>query len=105
MSALLKGLAPPLSDKFREWLGRDPHPSANGMDILHIRSGSTPQFRFEWHPRKRRVYLVRVGQDPEIGEVVAFDIETHGDAINAVNIYLRGYNEGRLPGVKPHLVD
>lgn len=96
---------PLLRDRFREFLGRDPHPSAGGHAILNIRAPSVPKFRFEWHSQKRRVYLIRVGGKPEIGEVIAFDIETHGDAINAVNIFLRGYNEGRVPGVKPHLVD
>jgi len=99
-------LGPSTLDRFREWLGREPHPSAAGQDILHLRAPRHVGMRFEWHPRKRRVYLIRVGQVPEIGEVIAFDIETHGDAINAVNIFLRGFNEGRLPATpKLHLRD
>lgn len=65
--------------------------------IVHIKAGSRPEYRFEWHPRSRRVYLIRVGAVPQIGEVLAFDISTHGDAVNAVLIWLRGFAEGALP--------
>jgi hypothetical protein len=80
-------------------------PTANGQEILHLKMAGGP-YRFEWHTRKRRVYLIRVSGGQEIGEIVAMDIQDHGAAINAVYIWLRGYNEGRNPDiVKTHLVD
>ena len=85
-----------------EHLGRDPHPTGAGQAVLHIRSGD-PARRFEWHPKKRIVYMIRASA-PNVGEAVALDIETHGDAINAVNIWQRGFNEGAAPELaKPHL--
>lgn len=87
-----------------EHLARPADPTAGGRDILHMKSAD-PRFRFEWHPKRRRVYLVRIGQTPEIGEVMAFDIETHADAINAVLIWFRGFQEGQAPTIKTHLQD
>ena len=83
--------------KFSEFLGRDPHPSAAAKDIYGIRAPLLPQYRFEWHPKTRRVYLIRTGTTPEIGEIIAFHIETHGDALNAVLIWSRGFREGQTP--------
>ncbi len=39
-----------------------------------------PQFRFEWHAHTRKVYLVRLGRTPLIGEILAENAETHGHA-------------------------
>lgn len=69
--------------------------------ILHIKTPTFPHFRFEWHPAKRRVYLIRVGVVPEIGEAIAFEIKTHGDAQNAVLIWLRGYRQAKLELEEP----
>src|SRR5574341_318943 len=63
--------------------------------ILHIKTPNFPQFRFEYHPIKRRCYLIRVGAAPEIGEVIAFNIENEGAAHNAVLIWLRGYRTAK----------
>lgn len=74
------------------------------MRVHHIRCPRLPQYRFEWHEQARRLYLVRLGVEPEVGEIVAFDVDTHGAAINAVLIWCRGYDEGRRPAVpKLHL--
>ena len=51
--------------------------------------------RFEWHPKKKRVYMIRLS-DPTIGEPIAYDICDHGAAWNAVLIYLRGFREGEM---------
>lgn len=67
-----------------------------GSQILHIKTPTFPQFRFEWHPETRRVYLMRENVKPLIGEPIAFEITTHGDAFNAVQIYLRGYRQAKL---------
>lgn len=92
---------PEVRDKFLEWLGRDPHPTGGGKAILNC---SAAGHRFEWHPHKRMVYLIREHANPVVGEVIAFNVETHGDAKNAVLIWLRGFNEGRTPDIqKPHL--
>jgi len=92
-------------ERFAEFLGRDPHHSAGGQEILHIRAPLATEFRFEWHPQIRKVYLVRQGREgPELGEILAEHAETHAHAINFVQTFLRGYREGQAPGVKPHLI-
>ena len=61
----------------------------------HIRAPNFPQFRFEWHPAKSKVYLIRDGVVPEVGEVFAHDVTSFGAAQNAVLIWLRGYRTAR----------
>lgn len=95
-----------LKAKFAEFLGRDPHPTGADRKVWNLSSPAFPQYRFEWHPQSRKVYLARLTSSPVVGEVLAFNIETHGDAINAVNIWTRGYREGQTPNViKPHLAE
>lgn len=89
-------------EKFAEFLGRDPHPSGTDK-VYHIKQPNFPQYHFEWHPQTRKVYLIRVGTVPLIGEVLAEHAETHGHAQNFVQTFLRGYREGQMPASKPHL--
>ena len=63
--------------------------------IYHIKSPNAPQFRFEWHPGVKKVYLIRVGAVPEIGELFAAEITTEGAAWNAVLIFMRGYRTAK----------
>lgn len=63
--------------------------------IYHIKAPNAPQFRFEYHPGIKKVYLIRVGAVPEIGEMFAHEIETEGAAWNAVLIFLRGYRTAK----------
>lgn len=90
------------AEKFREFIGRDPHPSGPEA-VYHIKQPLFPEYRFEWHPQARKVYLIRLGSEPLIGEVIAEHAETHGEAINYVQTFLRGYREGLNPTPKPHL--
>lgn len=62
----------------------NPHPD----QILQIKSPLTG-FRFEYHPGKKRVYIVDLVKNE--GDPIAMDILNHGAAINAVLIFLRGY--------------
>lgn len=71
------------------------HQLSKPEQILHIAAPTFPQFRFEYHPQKRRVYLARVGAKPEIGEVLAHEIDNDGAAQNAVLIWLRGYRTAK----------
>lgn len=80
--------------KVLEYMGRDPHPTGAGRAIYHITAPMAAEFRFEWHPQKRIVYLIRIGAVPEVGQAIAHCIETHGDALNAVLIWMRGFREG-----------
>lgn len=93
---------PILQQKLLEFLDRDPHPTAGGQTILTIKSAA---HHFEWHTKTRNFYMIRHLPDGRaVGEIVAFNIETHGDALNAAAIWVRGYNEGRTPTVeKKHL--
>lgn len=69
-----------------------PHPPGKLVErVLKLTQPRIREFRFEWHPQAQRVYAIRVGVQPEVGELIAFDIDTHGAAINAVNIWSRGY--------------
>jgi hypothetical protein len=90
-------------EKFREFQGRDPHPSGAGEMVLHIKQPNYPQYRFEYHPQSRKVYLIRLGTTPLIGEILAEHAETHGAAYNFVQTFLRGFREGQSPLPKPHL--
>ncbi len=97
-------LDPKTRDKFAEFLGRDPHRTGAGEPFYCIKQPAFPQWRFEWHPQKRKVYLVRLGRKPLIGEVIAEHAETHADAYNFVQTFLRGVREGMAPDVpKLHL--
>jgi hypothetical protein len=63
--------------------------------IFYIKSPLHPEFQFEWHPGKKTVYSVRLSQKPAVGEVLAQNIPDHGSAINAVNIWSRGYRSAQ----------
>ena len=67
-------------------------PSA-GRVFLIKSPAAFPDFRFEWHPEIKRVYLIRLNVPKEemMGEPFAFDIDNEGAAYNAVLIFLRGY--------------
>lgn len=91
-------------EAFAEFQGRDPHPTGAGEPCLHIKQPNFPQYRFEWHPQSRKVYLIRLGRTPLIGEVIAEHAETHGHAFNFVQTFLRGFREGQMPTIrKTHL--
>jgi hypothetical protein len=103
-----------MREAFADFIGREAHPSGGGKAIEHIKAPTFPQFRFEWHPQKRKVYLVRLGRmvdgvlvahtGPLVGEVVAEHAETHGQAFGCVQTFLRGFREGLTPDLsKPHL--
>ena len=89
-------------EKFAEFIGRDPHPTG-AEKIYHIKQPNFPEYRFEWHPQARKVYLIRLGREPLIGEVIAEHAETHGHAFNFVQTFLRGLREGQNPTPKIHL--
>lgn len=93
---------------YLEWRGRAPHPSGGKDRILYLKGVALqPDWRYEWHPQERRVYLVRMGRTVDAGnglkaeraEPIAFNIETYGQAWNAVLIYQRGVREGRTPSL------
>ena len=67
--------------------------------IFHLRQGSLPQFRWEWHPAKQIVYLIDIEMGERTGRVVgnaiAHNIENEGAAWNAVLIWCRGYKAGK----------
>lgn len=90
-------------ERFAEFRGRDPHPSGADRRICHIQQPNFPQYRFEWHPQSRKVYLIRMGTTPLFGEILAEHAETHAAAFNFVQTFLRGFREGQMPTPKPHL--
>lgn len=85
----------------RERLDRHPDDSVIPIvceKIYHIKAPMAPQFRFEWHPKAKKVYLIVIGAEPEIGEAFAHEIENEGAAWNAVLIWLRGYRTAKAEG-------
>jgi hypothetical protein len=59
--------------------------------IFHIKSIHIPQFRFEWHPDTKKVYMIRVGSVPEHAECICDDVRDHGQAMMTSAIWFRGY--------------
>lgn len=94
---------------YLEWRGRAPHPSAGNDKILHLKNVAIPEWRFEWHPQSRRLYLIRAGVlvdsarveggKAERGEIVAYNVENYGQAYSALLVYMRGVKEGRTPSL------
>lgn len=64
--------------------------------IRVIGSPNHSTFRFEWHPTSKKLYIVHLSTTPHQGELIAIDVKDHGMAINYVNLYLRGYQAGKL---------
>jgi hypothetical protein len=64
--------------------------------VFHIKTPAFPQFRFEWHPGVKRVYIIRLGVEPLMGEPFAYEIDDEGAARNAVLIFLRGYKAASI---------
>jgi hypothetical protein len=71
-----------------------------GVDVYCIAAPHYPEFRFEWHTRSRNVYFIRLGEEPWIGELLANQVEDHGQAWTVVHIWLRGYREGKTPRLR-----
>ena len=97
---------------YLEWRGRAPDQSAGRDKILHLKNVAIPEWRFEWHPQERRLYLIRQGVlvdnarveggKVERGELIAYNVETYGQAYNALLVYLRGVAEGRTQSLAPN---
>lgn len=108
LSAALWSLAR-ARDHIRAWVANPNDQSDDG--ILHFKPPKSPEVRFEWHPRVKRVYMIREqGAEETEGAVVhaepiAYGVEDHGAAQNAVLIWMRGYNEGRCPHVGSNLIN
>ena len=63
--------------------------------VLVMEQPEWPDFRFEWHDGVKRVYVVRVGVVPMMGDPIAFDIKDTKSAKNAVIQWLRGYTAAK----------
>lgn len=98
---LLDG-APKTQEAVAAVLHTEAHPTGAGKQVLTMQGAGRA---FEWHPISQKVYYLRdKGNGVVIGEIVAFNIVTHGDAKNAVLIWLRGFTEGQRPNEeKPNL--
>lgn len=106
---LLSG-APKTQEAVAAALHITPDPTAGGKKILFFRNA---RGEFQWHPLSQKVYYMREtgqkapdGMPIRTGQIIAFDIITHGDAANAVLIWCRGFDEGQRPQ-KPkfHLIE
>lgn len=63
--------------------------------IFHLKTPNFPQFRFEYHPKVKKVYLIRLGNQILHGDPIADNIETEGAAWMTVLVWLRGYREAK----------
>lgn len=101
-------------DRFAEFVGREPHATGASQMVYKIRRPEYPQFHFEWHPQTRKVWIARLGRVDDQGRffplpsgstiypaVLAEHANTHGEAYNFVQTYLRGFKEGRLRDITP----
>jgi|CXWL01.1.fsa_nt_gi hypothetical protein len=61
--------------------------------VYHMRMPQVAQYRFEWHENSKKVYFVRIGQTPEIAEIVVEPANTAHEAKTAVMLWCRGYLE------------
>lgn len=83
-------------------------PTGGGRAELHFIAQG---LQFTWHPLSQKVFLMHhTGQTAPDGSmirearIIAMDIVTHGDAINAANIFTRGIDYAKgLP--RPHLIE
>jgi len=106
---LLQG-APKTQEAVAAALHIKPDPTGGGQKILYFRN---MHGEFQWHPLVQKVYYMRStgraapdGSMIREGQIVGFNIITHGDAANAVLIWCRGFDEGRKPEVaKLHLIE
>ena len=67
--------------------------------IIHIKQGNLPRYRFEYHPRAKRVYVIDIYVGAKtgkpVGNLIAYHIETEAHANNAVLTWCRGYFVGK----------
>lgn len=62
--------------------------------VLH--NPKMTHLRFEWHPAKEVVYMIRLdvpNGERLVGEPIAYHIQDHGAAHNAMLVFFRGYRE------------
>ena len=73
-------------------------PLVHDRGVFHIKQPNWPLYRFEWHPASKRVYLIRLWEEPLEGYWIADSVTDMGAAINTVLIFLRGYQEHQAHG-------
>ena len=99
--------APKTQERVAQALHVEAHPTGAGQAVLTLQQGG---MYFQWHPVSQKVYYLKPRfkdgrQVSFLGQVIAFNIVTHGDAINATLIWKRGYDEARDPGGRPDLTE
>lgn len=67
--------------------------------IKYLAMPKYPQFRFEYHPRSRKVYFTRITGGQEFGHIVAEDISDEWQAQKFVLVWARGFTEGNTPTI------
>lgn len=61
--------------------------------VFQISLRNAPGFRFEWHPRVQKLYLVRIGAVPELGEPIESDVISQDMAAKLAQMWFKGYRE------------
>jgi hypothetical protein len=74
-------------------------PAPKPGQILRLHQPNHPDLHFEWHPETEKVYVIRLKILPHRGEIVAFGVQDHGAAHNAVLTWLRGYGTAKHEAV------
>lgn len=62
--------------------------------VSHLASPALPGYVFEWHPETNRVYAIRKGSTPLVGELIVEKIADQTTFARVVEIWIKGYREG-----------
>lgn len=65
--------------------------------IFKIKQPNYPEFAFEYHPQKKKVYLLIDDHTNKIthAQIIAEHVENTGQAVGFVQTWLRGYHFGK----------
>lgn len=63
--------------------------------IYHFKSVFAPEYRFEYHSETKKLYVIRAGSKPEVGELMADDVVNAALAVKIGQSWLKGYHEAK----------
>lgn len=68
---------------------------SRGM-VSHLQSPALTEYSFEWHPETQKVYAIRLGVNPTIGELIFHPVGDQTTFSRVVEIWIKGYREGNV---------
>lgn len=76
-------------------------PAVSGR-VFHMSNRFVPEYRFEFHENSRRVFYIRIGVEPEHGEILVEQAPDEERARICGMIWCRGYLEARKGNLVLH---